>query len=309
MDIFNNIYNFTPGSRRNNIKITDQNKSQNKSMISEQNKSMISEQNRPIASEQNRPMTTEQNKSIISNATANFKCESCKNLETADRWKKSVSKPNCFTSKDQSKLNFIDCANCNDKIVDDCNKPICDIGNKKPCPILFCCYIKSLTPDAGPVTGETVTITGYNLSCIKFILFDTKKISVFTTIDNTTIRFKAPVYDNKYTVYVAVGNDNFISNNLCYTYVDSAMIKTIIPNFGPFYGQNIVTINGINLTTAVTVNFGKNKIFNFNIIDDQTIEIAAPALSGNDTIVNITVITLAGSSNSIQYTYIPPPII
>lgn len=221
---------------------------------------------------------------------------------------------NCFTSKDHSKLNFDNCTSYEKKIQDysnnlNCNKTNCDPCNKNVIQMPFCCYIKSLVPNSGPETSQYITINGYNLTCVNFVLFDAKKITDFTIVDNCSIQFTTLPFNNKRTVSVAVGNNNFTSNELYYTYLANPILNNIMPNTGPINGQNIITISGLNLTTTEFVSFGKNKSFNFSIINDQTLQVIAPASTIKNTTINVTVKTSANSSNPLSYTYVSPPII
>jgi hypothetical protein len=226
---------------------------------------------------------------------------------TAQQWENftplSREKPFCFTSKDQSKINFSGDCNKNQQ----CDKDV----YRHQDTIAFCCYIKSLDPNTGPETGSLITINGHNLLCVTFILFGTKKITAFTVVDNNTIQFNALPMDSVRTVSVSVGNNNFISNELCYTYVQQPTITKITPNAGPIYGQNIVTITGTKLSTTEYILFGNVNIYNFNIINDQTVQfiaITAP-LSLNNTTINVAIRTSAGLSNNLPYTYVLPPVI
>lgn len=79
----------------------------------------------------------------------------------------------------------------------------------------------------------------------------------------------------------------------------------ISPNQGPSSGNTTVTITGVNLSGAISVHFG-DELATITSNTPTSITVINPAGNG---VQNVNVTTNGGTSNSLSFYYIPPPII
>jgi uncharacterized membrane protein len=83
-------------------------------------------------------------------------------------------------------------------------------------------------------------------------------------------------------------------------------ISQLIPNTGPASGGNTINIFGSGFTGATAVNFGVgNPAPSFTVVTDNLIQAVVPSGTG---VVPVTVVTPAGTSNGVLYTYASPVI-
>ncbi|MCQ6247023.1 IPT/TIG domain-containing protein [Streptomyces malaysiensis] len=167
--------------------------------------------------------------------------------------------------------------------------------------------LTALSPSSGPTGGgNTVTITGTNLTGATQVLFGPNSAAILT---NTPTQITATAPPGTGTTNVTVTTPGGTSNPLSYTYVTTPAptITTLSPSSGPTTGGNTVTITGTNLTGATQVLFGPTPA---TILTNTPTQITATAPPGTGT-VNVTVTTPAGTSNSVPYTYaaVPAPTI
>lgn len=79
----------------------------------------------------------------------------------------------------------------------------------------------------------------------------------------------------------------------------------ISPNQGPSSGNTVVTITGVNLAGALSVHFG-DELATITANTPTSITVLNPSGSG---VVQVNVTTNGGTSNSLSFFYIPPPIV
>ncbi|WP_245676079.1 IPT/TIG domain-containing protein [Nocardia niwae] len=79
-------------------------------------------------------------------------------------------------------------------------------------------------------------------------------------------------------------------------------LNAISPSAGSAAGGTTVTLTGTNLSTASTVSFGSTAATSFTVDSDTQITAVSPAGTGT---VQVTVTTVAGTSNGVSYAYIP----
>jgi hypothetical protein len=171
--------------------------------------------------------------------------------------------------------------------------------------VLKSLYISCITPNSGPIGGgNTVTIKGDGFLAVLYILFNDTQITNFNLIDNNTIQFIIPQINSGQSVKVYLVSSQLISNFVYYTYVDQPTLISINPSSGTI--GIIVTLTGTNLSTTNKVLFNDNAVF-FEIINDTMVNIAIPQTSTANNLISV--ITSGGQSNSLTYTYIPPPMI
>ncbi|WP_432251814.1 IPT/TIG domain-containing protein [Streptomyces sp. HNM1019] len=169
--------------------------------------------------------------------------------------------------------------------------------------------LTTLNPTTGPTTGgNTVTITGTNLTNATQVLFGTTPATILTNTP-TQITTTAPAGPPS-VVNVTVTTPGGISNPLSYIYVAAPAVTNVIPQFGPDTGGNTVTITGSGLALATGVDFGPNPATGFTVISDNQLTATAPP--GTGTVV-VTVTTPGGTSTlgpgNPYYTYLGAPVI
>ncbi|GAA3367061.1 hypothetical protein GCM10017744_077490 [Streptomyces antimycoticus] len=163
--------------------------------------------------------------------------------------------------------------------------------------------LTSLSPASGPTSGgNTITITGTNLTGATQVLFGATPATILT---NTPTQITATAPAGTGTTNVTVTTPNGTSNPLPYTYTPTPAptITTLNPTSGPTSGGNTITINGTNLTGATQVLFGATPA---TILTNTPTQITATAPAGTGT-TNVTVTTPNGTSNPLPYTYTPTP--
>ena len=166
--------------------------------------------------------------------------------------------------------------------------------------------IVGLSPSSGPVAGgNTVTISGSNLSGATSVLFGGNAATILTnTASQITVSAPAGAVG---PVNVTVTTAGGTSNALTYTYVAAPVpaIVSLSPNSGPTAGGNTVTISGSNLSGATLVLFGGNAA---TILTNTASQITVSAPAGAVGPVNVTVTTAGGTSNALTYTYVAAPV-
>ncbi|MEU1629359.1 IPT/TIG domain-containing protein [Streptomyces sp. NPDC020096] len=169
--------------------------------------------------------------------------------------------------------------------------------------------IISLSPNQGPTSGgNTVTITGTNLSGATSVLFGTHAATV-TANSSTQITVTAPA-GAAAPVNVTVTTAAGISNPLTYFYIAAPAITGLIPTMGPTGGGNTVTLFGSGLALTSAVHFGSGAATNITIVSDSQITATAPPGAGT---VLVTATTPGGTSTvglgNAYYIYVAPPVI
>ncbi|WP_280413560.1 IPT/TIG domain-containing protein, partial [Nocardia asiatica] len=115
--------------------------------------------------------------------------------------------------------------------------------------------LTSVAPRFGPETGgNTVTLTGTNLTRTVAVRFGTTPATSFTVVSDTQVTAVAPARTGIAAVSVTTlgGTSNFVP----YAYFPVPTLTSVAPRFGPETGGNTVTLTGTNLTGAVAVRFG-----------------------------------------------------
>ncbi|MFF2148937.1 IPT/TIG domain-containing protein [Kitasatospora sp. NPDC058190] len=169
--------------------------------------------------------------------------------------------------------------------------------------------ITSLTPNQGPTSGgNTVTISGTNLSGATTVLFGTHAATI-TANTAAQITVTAPAGAAQ-SVNVTVTTSVGTSNPLPYFYVTAPVIIGLNVTVGPSGGGNTVTIFGSGLALTSAVHFGPAAATNITVISDSQITVTAPAGTGT---VLVTATTPGGTSTvgpgNAYYVYVAPPVI
>jgi len=184
------------------------------------------------------------------------------------------------------------------------------------------------TPNAGFGThngtvygGETVTITGTNLTTASAVYFNYTAATIVGTPTDTSITVTSPAYaqyststswgTNFLNVPVnvttkAISNTTYdVQANFTYN-IPSANITSISPTTGSTSGGYQVTITGKNLTAAKLVNFGTlvNTTAGLTVSPDGTSVTATVPMSTTVGAVNVNVTTPGGKSvDTVKFTY------
>lgn len=162
-------------------------------------------------------------------------------------------------------------------------------------------FLTGLTPDLAPTTGgNTVTITGTGLALTSAVRFGTTPVA-FTVLSDSQVSAVAPAGSG--TVEVTLTTPGGISNSVYYAYLSAPAIEALAPAEGPEVGGNTVLITGSLLASTTDVFVGLAPAV-FTALSDTQVVAVMPAGTGT---APVTVTTAGGTSNSLPYTYVPPP--
>ncbi|MFF7943511.1 beta strand repeat-containing protein [Nocardia gamkensis] len=163
--------------------------------------------------------------------------------------------------------------------------------------------LSGVSPTQGPGPGgNTITITGTNLTAATAVTFGASPATSFTVNSSTQITAVAPPGSG--TVQVTVTTPGGTSNGVSYTYLPVPTLTSITPGSGPAAGGTTVILTGTNLTGTTAVTFGATAATSFTVNSSTQITAIAPASSGT---VQVTATTAGGTSNGVPYTYVPAP--
>ncbi|MGY1942887.1 beta strand repeat-containing protein, partial [Nocardia asiatica] len=163
--------------------------------------------------------------------------------------------------------------------------------------------LTSVAPRFGPETGgNTVTLTGTNLTRAVAVRFGTTPATSFTVVSDTQITAVAPARTGNAAITVTTpgGTSNFVA----YGYTPVPTLTTVAPRFGPTSGGNTVTLTGTNFTRATAVRFGTTPATSFTVVSNTEITAVAPARTGT---AAVTVTSPGGTSNGVSYTFLAAP--
>ena len=168
--------------------------------------------------------------------------------------------------------------------------------------------ITSLVPNSGPSSGNNfILINGYDLIFTTNVMMNNINIP-FTILSNTQIQIIAIPQTGPSTVNITVKFKNDYYESLPYNYSLSPIITSLNPSSGPTTGNNIISIIGSNLFHTKIIYFNNISTFSFYVVSDTQLQVAVPNLTGNNDI-NVHVESKNGSSNSLPYELILPPMI
>jgi hypothetical protein len=188
-------------------------------------------------------------------------------------------------------------------------------------------HIVSISPIGGAVAGgNTVTITGYNLTGTSFVRFNLTPATGINVVSDTSVTAIAPASNASASGPVIVNVSTYIKDNIitktyqsnpddggndAYTYSAGPTLISISPVSGSISGGTFVTLRGANLANASAVTFGGLPATNFTRYDaanQVTANVPATTVPGP---VNPIIVTPAGSvtNTSVSYTYYGSPVI
>jgi hypothetical protein len=169
--------------------------------------------------------------------------------------------------------------------------------------------ITALGPAAGPAAGgNTVTITGANLTEASAVTFGGASATSFSVIGPTQITATVPPLPAG-TVDVRVITPGGTSANTAadnYTYVAAPTVTSLAPNQGPTAGGTSVVVTGATLSGATAVTFGGTAATSFTVNSATQVTAVAPAHDAG--VVDVLVTTVGGTSANTaadDFTYLP----
>lgn len=170
--------------------------------------------------------------------------------------------------------------------------------------------VSGISPANGaPAGGETIVISGANLSAVTSIKFGNVVISnsnFSVNGDGTEITLTTPPGSGNVTIVLSAGDSQV---SLDYSYDPLVATATnLAPATGRASGGNTVVVTGTNLDLVTEVRFGSKTISSANLVrngNGTTISFTAPAGSGKVKIV----LVAEGGNMSFDYTYDAPPLV
>jgi hypothetical protein len=182
-------------------------------------------------------------------------------------------------------------------------------GISNPVPYFYIAAptLAMLEPTMGPVAGgNTVTITGTNLSLASAVKFGPNTATNLAVLSDNEITAEAPGGTGTITVTVTTpgGTSWPGQGNAYYTYLQLPVINSLTPNQGPAFAGTNISIAGSRLTFTDEVSFGGGPA-PFSVLSDNLVIATAPA--GMPGAAAVIVHTPGGNSNAVTYTRIAPP--
>ncbi|MFE2161159.1 IPT/TIG domain-containing protein [Streptomyces lydicus] len=168
--------------------------------------------------------------------------------------------------------------------------------------------LSGVSPNQGPTSGgNTVTLTGANLTGATAVTFGATPATSFTVVSPTQITAVVPAATAGpigVTVTTPGGTSTLPS---AYFYVSTPVLTGVAPPSGPLSGGTTVTLTGVHLVEATAVRFGTTAASAFTVVSDTQITAVVPA--GAAGLTDVTVSTAGGTSNAAAYTYLPAPVV
>ncbi|WP_235445011.1 beta strand repeat-containing protein [Streptomyces sioyaensis] len=168
--------------------------------------------------------------------------------------------------------------------------------------------LSSVSPNQGPTSGgNTVTLTGTNLTGTTEVDFGATPATSFTVLSPTQITAVAPaaVAGAVDITVTAPGGTGTLQSS--YFFVNAPVLTAVAPLSGPLSGGNTVTLLGTHLVEATEVRFANTAASSFTVVSDSQITAVVPA--GVAGAADITVSTAGGTSNPVTYTYVAAPVL
>jgi IPT/TIG domain-containing protein len=168
--------------------------------------------------------------------------------------------------------------------------------------------VSSVSPTSGPAAGGTsVTVNGSFFTGATNVRFGSVFAPSFTVNSSTKITAISPPGSGTVQVRVT-NNDGTSSQNVTFTYTTTPpTLTSVVPDEGPAYGGNNVTLTGTNLSGATAVRFGTTDASSFTVVSSTQITAVVP--SGSAGTVDVTVTTPGGTSPPVPYFYTAAPVL
>jgi hypothetical protein len=168
--------------------------------------------------------------------------------------------------------------------------------------------ITSVSPSAGPLEDDTVTITGTNFTGATAVTFGGEAATSFTVDSATQITAVTP-FGPPGTVDVAVtaaGGTATATGG--YTYVAVPTVSDVSPSVSPAEGGGTVVITGTNFTHVTAVTFGGIPATSFTVDSATQITAITPAVAEDAADTRVAV-TTAGGTVKVGYLFLNAPTI
>ena len=170
--------------------------------------------------------------------------------------------------------------------------------------------VTSVSPAKGPLGGgETVTITGTNLSGAEAVKFAAAAATI-TEDTATQIKVTAPscIAGALHVTVTTPGGTSATGPGDEFTCVAAPTISSITPAKGPDEGGNAIEIAGLNLSAASKVEFGSTVVTSPFLSNSATkIKVKVPAHAAGE--VDVKVTTVGGTSAVVpadEYAFVAP---
>jgi len=151
-------------------------------------------------------------------------------------------------------------------------------------------YIKSATPQLGPLSGNTtVTVRGQNFFAGIICLFGNKTVPA-QYVDNTMIKCLSPPHKSIMDVSVQTSFQKSPKSTLRFHYYNEPILHSFSPQTGSDDGNEVIAIEGESFTSfssdinLMSCMFGDN-ISPATFINSSRVECVAPPGSGNVTVM------------------------
>ena len=167
--------------------------------------------------------------------------------------------------------------------------------------------IAGISPSMGPVAGgNTVTITGTNLTLTSAVHFGTAAATGIVVVSDNQIRVQAPSGSGTVAVTVTTPGGTSLPGvgSPYYTYVALPVINALNPAQGPAAGGHAITISGSNLGLTQSVLIGGITAPFVAISDSELVAISPGGTPGP---VTVTVTTPGGVSGPASYQLLAGP--
>jgi PGF-pre-PGF domain-containing protein len=160
----------------------------------------------------------------------------------------------------------------------------------------------------GPTTGGTaVTITGTNLGSATAVDFGPGNAGIITadTVNSITVTSPGGSTGTVDITVTTPGGTSATSAADHFTYTTMPVVTGVSPNTGPTGGGTSVTITGVNLDYATTIDFGPGNaatIINSDTATSITLE-SPPGSAGTVDVIVTTIAGTSATSPSDEFTY------
>jgi hypothetical protein len=166
--------------------------------------------------------------------------------------------------------------------------------------------ITTLTPTQGPTAGgNTVTITGANLTGVTSVRFDGVS-AAFTAVSGTQVTAIAPSHCAG-AAEVIVTTAGGTSTPAVYFFAGVPATTGLHPDKGPTVDGTTVTITGSGLLGASQVQFGGTNATAFTVVSDSQIDATVPARPAGLALVSVT--TPGGTASGSYYECVAAPVV
>lgn len=171
--------------------------------------------------------------------------------------------------------------------------------------------VTAVNPATGPIAGgNTVTITGSNLTSASAVTFGGVAAVSFTVVNDTTITAVVPsgVAIGAVSVLVTAPNGTNAANTL-YSYITVApTVTSVSPASGSTNGGSTITITGGSFTGASAVSVGGTACTSFVVNSDVSISCTVPPHVAGVASVLVTNATGTNAANALYSYVVPDPI-